>query len=59
MTANQRGMIVLGSAITDVGRARNRNEDRVHFWAHADVSLAVVADGMGSCRRRRSESHRD
>lgn len=47
MTANQRGMIVLGSALTDVGRARNRNEDRVHFWAHADVSLAVVADGMG------------
>lgn len=35
------------SAITDVGRIRENNEDRVGLWARHGIVLAVVADGMG------------
>ncbi len=35
------------SAISDVGRVRSNNEDRVGLWAREGVVLAVVADGMG------------
>lgn len=47
MTTNNRGMTLLGSALTDVGQIRSHNEDSVYLWAHEGVSLAVVADGMG------------
>ncbi len=35
------------SAISNVGRVRGNNEDRVGLWAREGVVLAVVADGMG------------
>lgn len=35
------------SAMTDVGRVRENNEDRVGLWAGHGIVLAVVADGMG------------
>ncbi len=35
------------SAISDRGRVRGNNEDRVGLWARQGVVLAVVADGMG------------
>ena len=35
------------SAISDVGRVRGNNEDRVGLWARQGIVLAVVADGMG------------
>lgn len=35
------------SAMTDVGRVRDNNEDRVGLWAGHGIVLAVVADGMG------------
>lgn len=35
------------SAMTDVGRVRDNNEDRVGLWARHGIVLAVVADGMG------------
>lgn len=47
MTTDNRGMTLLGSALTDVGQIRSHNEDSVYFWSHQGLSLAVVADGMG------------
>jgi serine/threonine protein phosphatase PrpC len=35
------------SARSDMGQARENNEDYVHLLAHDDFVLAVVADGMG------------
>ncbi len=35
------------SAISDVGRVRGNNEDRVGLWAYQGIVLGVVADGMG------------
>ncbi len=45
---NPHGKIKLrGSAITNVGRVRNHNEDNIHLWTGEDLLLAIVADGMG------------
>lgn len=35
------------SAMTDVGKVRDNNEDRVGLWARHGIVMAVVADGMG------------
>ncbi len=45
---NPQGKIKLrGSAITNVGRVRNHNEDSIHLWTGDGLVLAIVADGMG------------
>ncbi len=35
------------AALSNVGRVRENNEDRVGLWAREGVVLALVADGMG------------
>ncbi len=35
------------AALSNVGRVRDNNEDRVGLWARHGVVLALVADGMG------------
>jgi hypothetical protein len=34
-------------ALSDMGRVRENNEDRVGLWARHGIVLAMVADGMG------------
>lgn len=43
----QRGIRLLSSAVTHVGRVRHNNEDNVHLWGDDNYVLAIVADGMG------------
>lgn len=44
---DKRHPVPRASALSDVGQARENNEDRVGLWARHGVVLAVVADGMG------------
>ena len=44
---NQTHLVPRASALSDVGRVRENNEDRVGLWARQGVLLALVADGMG------------
>jgi PPM family protein phosphatase len=45
--ASQLHLVPRAAALSDVGRVRENNEDRVGLWAREGVVLALVADGMG------------
>jgi len=40
-------LIPHAAALSNTGRVRENNEDRVGLWAHHGVVMALVADGMG------------
>lgn len=44
---DQTHLVPRASALSDLGRVRENNEDRVGLWARHGVVLALVADGMG------------
>lgn len=45
--ASKQRLVPRTSALSNVGRVRDNNEDRVGLWAREGVVLALVADGMG------------
>ncbi len=40
-------LIIESSALTNIGQVRHNNEDNVQLWVMDDITLGLVADGMG------------